>query len=1594
MNLKRGLILVVLTVMLNFSLVLAINWEDYRYTGLGTTQNVDDLDCKEWPKTSSVGGVQTADSWKIYACDNTVGNPVGTVNFNDNLEGCIYTSSEEEMQPWGDECGYNSISVGTIISQEGTDIEDENYVKVYGVGDWAPLFSCNIAIKSGGIADRSDTNYEFLCGQDDYWYERSEFTVNEVLEIGLADSTQKLPYTCLEVNGKYNWVSKLDTTTDSDDDGVPDSLDCAPTNDQVFGAFIGNTVNSPQGASEICSDGLDNDCSNWNGLSGYDYQANGDADCDLDQSACEEGGFDFEEGYSCCGDDGLEDFGRGGDFAEGQGSLCLNDNYLIGQTTISQLGGEASVSGWAWVPASSPQAHFKILNIDRSLLGQSKDDIISNGEEWISCGPGISALSSNIEFQRDANKFYCYEEGNSWSWAECDDNFDELINSNLQTVRQPGDSVYTLNFPSDLPDAGLSGQDQGKKIVSLKSADLGQDFFDFTSYEYFDFWIELVDQEGQPVDLEKINLPADIILTFTLPGEIEFSRNILAEGVKAEEEKEIIINNQLNGPNKIHLQVDISGIPIVESLSFVSTSENYFKISDISVIKSDAGQNLYCSGKSSQDKNVWINSFDYLGTAQLNAQLMCNQVYGSESWSEDNGCCGNNPSGDFFTYSGQGCWKGTIVKNDEALMEVRFEVEYSELKINTAPAVVDFDYTVEAEYAVSEEDKVKYALPTDIPNNIITKTFSAQTSLNNIYSVNLPKEDFPLTLPLLWGEGNFNFNYQLTKISVTSNSEDVKLSLFNTQEGVFQVGTNSEANSNFNNLRIVAQTNKIIGGSAYQDQDKVTIFSTCKVGSSSSCLFSLPYSNSYRITNPYPQLYSLWFVGEEGKEVPVIDGQEIISKGGNIIARNVAPQILFYGSEEGDNHLFYGCQLPEEITSQLSKDTNSNIFESVNYCSTQGSWFCAYSSGSAVNSWSRESLEYIGYDIDSNEKVLGSKFDLEPVEEGDETYSAGNRNQPTTVLPGRNIISNAEFATQAGVLVHWDFSGTDLSPQINAETKTINLNPGESIISTRIAVAVPKGQNSAQYHFSQEGNCPAEIYTANKDGIITKVSSSNFKKITITPDTVYLTVAFNSAASGCTVYHPLLQLLDPQYSTNPNLGPVNYHYAESNPDKFNFRAGVACCQVNGCWNGYACVREMSEYTFMSEQVGENEGSRDYRCVEGKWEDIPAKKDWNEDQSGFCSQPEQCFVLSSLIEGVSSSNTAKEFYQGKFPVCINDGEFILDHYCDQGEWTSRTKFIAQKMLELVGNKNDYTIYCTDLREALTLTEEMQTSLVGDTTISPKLISPLGNKPSAQVCYGGIQSLTGDTVKSVNPKSGEGSTPLVSVKENTCINNVCLLKNKDGKISFATTLNENVDLPSGVIDVNARFFDLLGIPDLTTECAACKEEQEFIDCESESLPSGIKLGYSPKYKAVLYNLDVEPSILSKAWGSITDMFADLAAGAGGLSNQDTFIQEVKNVKDIYLAKSGSKQVQGIREIQGLSQSKQALIVEYEGFSTPICDYVHSKKIAQENIQSELLEDVTDQVKVSCGVDDSVQRVEAVSGLNFLWPELTGKLRMDLG
>jgi hypothetical protein len=42
--------------------------------------------------------------------------------------------------------------------------------------------------------------------------------------------------------------------------------------------------------------------------------------------------------------------------------------------------------------------------------------------------------------------------------------------------------------------------------------------------------------------------------------------------------------------------------------------------------------------------------------------------------------------------------------------------------------------------------------------------------------------------------------------------------------------------------------------------------------------------------------------------------------------------------------------------------------------------------------------------------------------------------------------------------------------------------------------------------------------------------------------------------------------------------------------------------------------------------------------------------------------------------------------------------------------------------------------------------------------------------------------------------------------------------------------------------------------------------------------------------------------------------------------------------------------------------------------------------------LLEVESENTKVSCTTSGNIQKVEAISGLDFLWPQLTGKIRVS--
>ena len=89
----------------------------------------------------------------------------------------------------------------------------------------------------------------------------------------------------------------------------------------------------------------------------------------------------------------------------------------------------------------------------------------------------------------------------------------------------------------------------------------------------------------------------------------------------------------------------------------------------------------------------------------------------------------------------------------------------------------------------------------------------------------------------------------------------------------------------------------------------------------------------------------------------------------------------------------------------------------------------------------------------------------------------------------------------------------------------------------------------------------------------------------------------------------------------------------------------------------------------------------------------------------------------------------------------------------------------------------------------------------------------------------------------------------------------------------------------------------------------------------------------------------------------------------------------------------------ERQQFEARENILIAEFDGFDTPVCEYLKPSRINQQGFEQELLEAASGQKIVSCTNEDGIQRAEILSKdgrtinrLNFLWPQLTGKLRVS--
>ncbi|VVB80882.1 Uncharacterised protein [uncultured archaeon] len=156
-----------------------------------------------------------------------------------------------------------------------------------------------------------------------------------------------------------------------------------------------------------------------------------------------------------------------------------------------------------------------------------------------------------------------------------------------------------------------------------------------------------------------------------------------------------------------------------------------------------------------------------------------------------------------------------------------------------------------------------------------------------------------------------------------------------------------------------------------------------------------------------------------------------------------------------------------------------------------------------------------------------------------------------------------------------------------------------------------------------------------------------------------------------------------------------------------------------------------------------------------WESVSLKHNWDLTSQGFCVQPTQCLVRTSYNE--SLDNQPEKYWTGTAyadkPKCIQDKQYLSDNYCENGQWSSRTKLIAQQLLAIAGT-NNFALYCDNYQNAL-------------------------NEYQYNTDYGTVTTFLGRYCLQPGNRRTEN-----------CANNICAIKYAD-KVAFGMAINTEIN-----------------------------------------------------------------------------------------------------------------------------------------------------------------------------------------------------------
>ena len=549
-------------------------------------------------------------------------------NFNKDAEQRIECFKGDNSQD--SDCGLGWDSGADTLSKAKSDSRElgpEYMLNLYDTGDvFRRDVKTNILWKSG-------YNTDFICADMTHYWHQCTDSEDDLGSIVYADDKV---YRCEQVGDRLKWTDIGEdkdgdrfATVETDD--VPADCDDSPADNPEFCEDLeGNSPDAACGddvkyakcaacihpnAPEVCGDGV-NEESN---AGGNDCNVQTSDNCNNFKEGCEqipstpaEGEEEGEphrnikdesfswisttDGGYCCGFNGIEtDLGltktgspdTGGDE---QDFLCLNKNTELvgyagassdGTSTLLGWGATANCAGesnWCWVSALSSQ--FNIFTIKKPL--DEPYDMVSNSVEWKQCSDteGTHDFTSGVnlaEFSK-ASRFYCYDEGNHWSWAECLDDLNYAATEstgNGAKRRKAGDGLFLIPITN-------TGDNYAESDLKTEFAGFyDEEGISTKDYDALEFTVRFT--------TEPLVLPVQLEVTLIGASNTEYlKQNVLGA----------TDNAVLQSGKPLHVRMPIPHLEGLEKVQILSTVQNHIIVENIFFSSSTLREKEpFCSGE-------------------------------------------------------------------------------------------------------------------------------------------------------------------------------------------------------------------------------------------------------------------------------------------------------------------------------------------------------------------------------------------------------------------------------------------------------------------------------------------------------------------------------------------------------------------------------------------------------------------------------------------------------------------------------------------------------------------------------------------------------------------------------------------------------------------------------------------------------------------------------------------------------------------------------------------------------------------------------------------------------------------------------------